>query len=216
MLLRDKIYQLIRYAILSGEFRPGQELREQVLADQYRSSRSPVRDSLLRLEQERLITVLPRQGYRVNPIVASDVDDIYRFRMLIEPACAAGAARRDDAAVRTLDRFRDYTDDSDGRQAFLDHNRSFHIAVADMAGNARMAAVAHDLVEHVERLSRFCLPDNRVMEMTGQVRREHEAIIDAIQAHDPNLASRLAYQHVDGGRERVIGGQQWCVAGSVI
>src|ERR1700712_3818899 len=100
MLLRDSIYQAIRWAILNCEFEPGQELREQVLAERYHVSRSPVRDSLLRLELENLVTVLPRQGYRVNPISIPDVENLFELRLLIEPACAAAAARADDAALQ--------------------------------------------------------------------------------------------------------------------
>ena len=51
------------------------------------------------------MTVLPRQGYRVNPISSSDVEDLFGLRLIIAPACAAGAARADDAAVRSLDQF---------------------------------------------------------------------------------------------------------------
>jgi DNA-binding GntR family transcriptional regulator len=73
VLLRESIYGAIRRAILTCEFEPGQELREQVLAERYHVSRSPVRDALLRLELESLVTVLPRQGYLVNAISIPDV-----------------------------------------------------------------------------------------------------------------------------------------------
>lgn len=106
MLLRDAIYQAIRHAILTCEFQPGQELREQILAERYHVSRSPIRDSLLRLERENFVTVLPRQGYRVRPISASDVKDVFAFRLMIEPRCAAAAAHADDTALQALDRFR--------------------------------------------------------------------------------------------------------------
>ncbi len=108
MLLRDNVYLAIRNAILTCEYSPGQNLREQTLAERYRVSRSPIRDSLLRLEQENLVTVLPRQGYRVNPILPSDVKDILGLRLLLEPACAARAAQADDAALRALDSFRGF------------------------------------------------------------------------------------------------------------
>ena len=111
MLLRDSIYSTIRRAILSLEFQPGQELREQVLAERYRVSRSPIRDALLRLEQEGFVTVLPRQGYRVNAISVQDVEAMYDLCLLLEPACAAGAAQADDAVVATLDRFRAFSQD---------------------------------------------------------------------------------------------------------
>src|ERR1700712_614092 len=91
MLLRDNVYEALRQAILSCDLRPGQELREHDLATRFSVSRSPVRDALLRLEGERLITVLPRQGYLVNAISIADARDIFGLRLLIEPACAAAA-----------------------------------------------------------------------------------------------------------------------------
>src|ERR1700761_9464752 len=111
MLLRDRVYQAIRNAILTCEFQPGLELREQILGERYRVSRSPIRDSLLRLEHEKLVTVLPRQGYRVNPISLSDVEDIFGLRLVIEPACAAAGARADDEALQSLSRFRGFARD---------------------------------------------------------------------------------------------------------
>jgi DNA-binding GntR family transcriptional regulator len=203
MLLRDNIYRAIRGAILTCEFQPGQELREQTLAERYRVSRSPIRDSLLRLEYAHLVTVLPRQGYRVNPISVSDVEDISGMRMLIESACAAGAARRDDDAVRTLARFRCYNGDGNSQQTFPDHNRAFHHAIADLSGNPRMAAVAHDLVEQFERLVNFCV--NYYLPSTIEmITCEHQLIIDAILAHDVDRASRVACEHVQAGRSRVL------------
>jgi DNA-binding GntR family transcriptional regulator len=96
VLLRDNVYDALRSAILTCDLSPGQELREQDLAAQYAVSRSPVRDALLRLEGERLVTVLPRQGYRVNPVSVADARDIFGLRLVIEPACAAAAAGADN------------------------------------------------------------------------------------------------------------------------
>src|SRR4051812_20485201 len=118
-LLRDSVYRALRHAILTCEFQPGQELREQALAERYRVSRSPIRDSLLRLEQERLVTVLPRQGYRVNPISIRDVDELFGLRLIIAPACAAEAAQADDEAVHQLDQFRQPAETVDDDATFL-------------------------------------------------------------------------------------------------
>jgi DNA-binding GntR family transcriptional regulator len=151
-LLRDGVYQAIRHAILTCEFQPGQELREQTLAEKYHVSRSPVRDSLLRLEQEKLVTVLPRQGYRVNPVSKRDVQDLFGLRLLIAPACAAEAARADDTKVRTLDTFRHWTDEATDELGFMDYNRKLHFAVAGLVANTRMAAVEIALAEEFDRL----------------------------------------------------------------
>jgi GntR family transcriptional regulator, rspAB operon transcriptional repressor len=203
-LLRDAIYEKIRRAILSCEFQPGQELREQILAERYRVSRSPIRDSLLRLEQENLVTVLPRQGYRVNPISASDIEDLFGLRLLIGPACAAGAAGADDAELRTLDQFRGFADSDFDEPAFVTHIESFHLTVADLSGNRRMAVVARDLIQQFERVVRVVVQELD-REFVRVVCAEYEAIIDAIQAHDADRASRLAREHAEASHLRILG-----------
>jgi DNA-binding GntR family transcriptional regulator len=202
MLLRDSIYRAIRHAILTGEFQPGQELREQVLAERYRVSRSPVRDSLLRLELENLVTVLPRQGYRVNSISIPDVENLFELRLLIEPACAAAAARADDAALQALDRFRGYTK-ARMETEFIEYNSSFHRAIVDLSGNTRMVKVARDLAEQFERLVRLSLRASN-SEYVHDALSEHEAIIDALQAHDGERASRLASEHLARAHARIL------------
>ena len=207
MLLRDNIYKAIRRAILTCELQPGQELREQTLAEKYRVSRSPIRDSLLRLEQEKLVTVLPRQGYRVNPISTSDVEDIFGLRLLIEPACSAAAARADDVALQGLDRFRSFLNEEQEDPWFAEYDKLFHRAVADLSGNARMAAVASDLAEQFERLEHASLRAfkyDHVRDMTIQ----HDAIINALQDHDADRASQLSYQHAADGQTRILSGLQ--------
>jgi DNA-binding GntR family transcriptional regulator len=202
MLLRDRVYQLLRDAILSCELQPGQELREQVLAERYHVSRSPIRDSLLRLELEKLVTVLPRQGYRVNPISLSDAEDVFGLRLLLEPACAAAAAKADDTALQVLDRFRGIADTERTQAEFLEYNKAFHRAVIDLSGNARMAAIAIEVDEQFQRLMRISLQSFDYQRVRG-VFADHEAIIDAIQAHDSDLAARLSRDHTARAHARI-------------
>ena len=202
MLLRDATYQAIRHAILTCEFQPGQELREQILAERYRVSRSPIRDLLLRLERENLVTVMPRQGYRVRPISVSDVTDVFVFRLLIEPACAAAAAQADDTALQALDRFRGVAEEAYTGSRWIEYDRSFHHAMADLSGNHRMAAIARDLMEQFERLEQIVLltHDHETVRHDSMA---HEAIITALQAHDAERASRLCYAHTDDMQGRI-------------
>jgi DNA-binding GntR family transcriptional regulator len=202
MLLRDRVYQAIRDAILACEFQPGQELREQILAERYRVSRSPIRDSLLRLEQEKLVTVLPRQGYRVNPISMSDVEDIFGLRLLIEPACAAAVARADETALRILDHLRGFASTERTESEFVQYNRSFHRTIIELSGNARMATIALDLDEQFQRLVLLTLPDFNDENLRHSA-AEHDAIIDALQAHDADQAARLSYQHAARAHARI-------------
>ncbi len=92
MLLRDNVYESLRSDILTCHFAPGDDMREQDLAERYAVSRQPVREALLRLEREHLVTVQPRQGYRVNPISLSATRaTCCAFACALEPACVAEA-----------------------------------------------------------------------------------------------------------------------------
>src|ERR1700759_1291081 len=107
MLLRENVYEMLRADILDCHLAPGDDVREQELASRYAVSRQPVREALLRLEREHLVTVQPRQGYRVNPISLSDARDLLRFRLALEPACVSEAFENAGAAaLKGLDRFR--------------------------------------------------------------------------------------------------------------
>ncbi|HEY0182739.1 MAG TPA: GntR family transcriptional regulator [Rhodopila sp.] len=204
MLLRDSIYQAIRSAVLTCEFQPGQELREQVLAERYRVSRSPVRDSLLRLEQENLVMVMPRQGYRVKPISIPDARDIFGLHQVIEPACAAkGAVHADNIALQALDRFRGFTPEAESAMRFIEYNRLFHRAIAELSNNLRMRSVAYDLGEQLERLALISVSTHD-FEHVPKSCAEHEGIIDALQARDGDRAARLCFEHSARSEERVI------------
>lgn len=201
MLLRDNIYDALRDAILTCDLLPGQNLREQDLAARYEVSRSPVREALLRLEGERLVTVLPRQGYVVNVVSMADARDLFNLRLVIEPACAAAAANATGSALADLDEFRVLPDGNEG--AFVMQNRAFHTAVARLSGNARMAAVAIDLVEQADRLVRLSVDAVRGRD-TRVLVAEHCDIIIALQAQDGRRAARLVRMHVQSAQTRVL------------
>lgn len=198
MLLRDNIHDALRTAILTCDLAPGQELREQDLAERYAVSRSPVRDALLRLERERLVTVLPRQGYRVNLVSFADAADIFGLRLVIEPACAAAACLA--AGTKALNAFRGHTGEA---ADFISYNRGFHAAVAELSGNLRMAGVARELVDQSDRLVRVSLHTSEERDRDRLV-AEHEAIIDAIQAGDAGRAGRSMRKHVADAQSRVL------------
>src|ERR1700754_1133684 len=150
MLLRENIYDLLRADILACRLAPGDEMREQDLAERYEVSRQPVRDALLRLQREHLVTVQPRQGYRVTPISLSDARDLLRFRLALEPACVAEAIESaPDSVLKSLDEFRRF---SGNHEDFIAYNRGFHTALAHASGNHRMAASLCDVIGQADRL----------------------------------------------------------------
>ena len=204
LLLRDDLYAAIRTSILDCRLLPGAELREQALAGQYGVSKAPVRDALLRLEQERLVRVRPRQGYQVAPVSVGEARDLLRFRAVLEPACAIAAARdAEDALLEALETLAR----SGLTDGFVAYNRRFHAALADAGGNRRMALATHDLVAQADRLVQVSLdaiqgrdPERLVM--------EHVAIAAALRARDGRRAARLVRDHLAAAERRILAALQ--------
>lgn len=175
-------------------------MREQDLAARYAVSRAPVRDALLRLERERLVTINPRQGSRVNPVSLADARELFQFRLSLEPACAALAAETGASEIlEALNCYRMFDAGGD----FIDYNRAFHSAVATACGNQRMSAAMRDLIDQAERLVRVSLGGIKGRD-PAQLIAEHEAIIDALQRRDARGAARLVRDHILKAERRVI------------
>jgi GntR family transcriptional regulator, rspAB operon transcriptional repressor len=201
MLLRDNVYESLRADILNCRLAPGDDMREQELAERYAVSRQPVREALLRLEREHLVTVQPRQGYRVNPISLSDARDLLQFRLVLEPACVAEAIESaSDAVLEALDEFRLFSGD---HEAFITYNRAFHTALAYASGNRRMAASLCDLIGQADRLVRVSLANVKGHDPARLV-AEHVALIEAMQRRDSRTANRIIKAHVAETVKRVL------------
>ncbi|VIO66023.1 HTH-type transcriptional repressor RspR [Bradyrhizobium ivorense] len=201
MLLRENIYENLRADILSCELAPGDEIREQDLAERYAVSRQPVRDALLRLEREHLVTVQPRQGYRVNPISLADARDLLRFRLALEPACVAEAIESaPDSVLKSLDEFRRF---AGNHEDFIAYNRSFHTALAHASGNRRMASALCDLIGQADRLVRVSISNLKGHDPAKLV-AEHAALIDAMQQREARTAARIIKAHIADTEKRVL------------
>jgi DNA-binding GntR family transcriptional regulator len=203
--LRQSVYDLLKSDILGCRLPPNSDLREQSLAERFVVSKSPVREALLRLEQERLVTVIPRQGYRVAPISIEDAREMFGLRKLLESACAeAAAAEAPDETLAGLNVFRNSLGPKGeiGSDVFIAHNRAFHSAICIASGNKRMARVAIDLIEQMERMVRYSV--NALKASALVLIEEHGQIIDAIQQRDRRTASRLIKDHISQAERRVI------------
>jgi DNA-binding GntR family transcriptional regulator len=202
VLLRENIYEKLRADILMCKLAPGDDIREQELAERYGVSRQPVREALLRLAREHLVTVLPRQGYRINPISLSDARDLLRFRLALEPACVSEAIERaSDETLATLDEFRTFEGSA---KAFIEYNRAFHSALAYASGNRRLAIATCDLIEQADRLVRVSVANVKSGRDHTQLVREHVSLIDAMQERNPRNATRIIRAHIINTEKRVL------------
>src|ERR1700733_2143943 len=82
--LPDIIYHWLRERILMGHLMPGSEIRQELLAQQFGTSRVPLREALSRLQAEGLITLRPRRGFAVTSLDHDEIVEIFQLRMVVE------------------------------------------------------------------------------------------------------------------------------------
>lgn len=201
MRLQDDICSTLREDILACRLPPGMQLREQALAARLGVSKSPVREALLRLAQERLVSIRPRQGYQVTPVPLSAAAELLELRRVLELACVRAAAKRATPAQReALQQAADFNGDADG---FIAYNRHFHSVLAGCCGNARLAQAAAAAVAQVDRLVHLSLgmlqgrsPHHLVI--------EHAELAAAVAVGDTRLAARLLRVHLETAERRIL------------
>jgi DNA-binding GntR family transcriptional regulator len=202
-LRREEVYHCLRRDILDCALPPGTELHEPELAERFAISKSPIRDALLRLEAERLVVILPRKGYKVAPVSLSDARDLFEFRALIEQACVMNAAESaSESSLEALDRFRSLGAAGEPSQ-FIVYNRGFHLAIAKLCDNRRIAQTGAGLIEQFDRLVIASVKQLAKEEVAALI-AEHCQIIDALQARAGKRAARLISAHIGRARRRVL------------
>jgi DNA-binding GntR family transcriptional regulator len=198
----DSVYQTLRAAIVDGQLEPGDSLIEWHVARQFGTSRTPVREALLRLETEGLAFRVPRRGLVVRQISEHEIFEVYAVRTALEVLAAREAANEampsDISQLRWINqRLAEAIKQSDFASVPGLTNQ-FHQALANAAHNTmlhRFIAQAQDWTRRVGTPT-VSLPGRR-----GAAVREHARLIDAIAVRDADTAERLAREHMATGRE---------------
>src|SRR5258708_40109912 len=95
-LVQSMTSQLIvrfRDRILSGTYAPGSALRQDSLAAEFGTSKIPVREALVQLQSEGLVDIFPNRGFQVRPLAGTELDEVFRLRLQIEPTAVALGAK---------------------------------------------------------------------------------------------------------------------------
>ncbi len=203
--LTDHALGTLRREILTTRLAPGETLSEAATALRLGLGKAPVRAALARLAEEGLIVSVPRRGWVVSLVTIRDIHEVFDLRLLLEPEAARRAAGRVDAAgLACLDAvcaagYR--PDDEESALAFLDANRAFHVAVADLARNLRLARTIGRLLDESTRMLVLGL---RQRDRTGEMAHEHAALVRALIEGRAGDAAALMHAQVAASRDMVL------------
>jgi DNA-binding GntR family transcriptional regulator len=189
----------IQDLILGGELGPGERLRIEELATTLGMSPMPIREAIQQLETLGFAEHIPHRGARVRELSSADLVDLYSARIPLESLAIRRAARRfdDDDAARARNALDTYTrryrsgERGGARQAHLE----FHLTLYRAAGSHWLLRLIRPLLENGER---YRLTTLQLRGPLNSLRREHEDILDACVARDPERAAVALREHLLG------------------
>lgn len=191
-----RVAAYLREAILGGQLRPGDRIRQQEVAARFGASRLPVREALRILEAEGLTELAPRKGARVPRLTQHEVDVIYQMRERLEPLALAESLPRLTASEdEQLGKLQQRIEDNGDLEEFLDLDREFHLLTyRGCPVEPLNSAVARlwNSTQHYRR-SYVALGGQDRMWL---VNAEHRLILDAVLRRDAVDGERYLAGHI--------------------
>lgn len=193
----DKAYRELRARILDNSIPSGEQFTEEELAATLQMSRTPTREAMLRLAGEGLVEIRPRHGMRVKPVSVADMREIYEVLTALESTAAALAAARPDhgdsiTLMRNAILDMDAALERDDLKAWAQADERFHTLLVAAAANRRLTELVQTYFGQSHRVRMQTL---RLRSKPSTSNRNHEAVVDAIEAHDVKRAREIHYAH---------------------
>lgn len=192
----DVVFDSLRRAVISGSLKAGQALRQEELARHFNTSRIPVREALTRLEQHGLAEIRRYHGYTVAGLSRAEIDEICRFRALLEGEVIARAVER--MSKKALARARKLCDAFDQERDPLQwgaRNREFHYALYQ---ESAMPYHLDAIQAALDKTERYLVDQLTLTNWMDRARSEHHAILAACVAGDARSAASLLRAHILG------------------
>lgn len=209
-------YQMLRHEILHGTLMPGDRLRIANLNDRYRLGVTPIREALMRLTSEGLVSWQSYRGASVAGIDIEEFRDLVRTRRQIGRLCLTQAIELGDAAweaeimrsFHLLKRtpFPGSSDVTETPGSWERVHREFHYALIAACGSPWLLRFWETLADHSERYRKLGLLRSGAAQSAGRdANREHDEIAQAVIARDISTATALLDKHLTQSEEALAG-----------
>jgi DNA-binding GntR family transcriptional regulator len=196
--LRERVAESLRAALVSGRMVPGTTYSIPALAEQFGVSATPVREAMLDLVNEGIMSAVPNKGFRVVELSDAELDQITKLRRLLEvPTVGELAGAIDRAAVRRLRALADAVSDAARRGdvvGYVEADRELHLALLAEAGNPRLVEMVGRLRDQSRLYGLEQLAADGVLVDSAA---EHMRLIDALESGDRRAAERVMAHHLD-------------------
>ncbi|WP_027092205.1 GntR family transcriptional regulator [Cohnella thermotolerans] len=192
--VETEIYKAIKQAIIEQKLRPGMQLVEEVIAESFGVSRTPVRGVFRRLASEKLVSIIPYKGAFVACPTVLEAMEVFEMRRVIEAAAVRNVCRTlTDPQYDVLKKLLAEEEESQKRGDLfgaIQVTGDFHLRIAEFSGNSYFYRCLEELLSLTYV----------IMALYGEQKvkccQDHERILAAIRERDLGAAERLTLEHL--------------------
>jgi DNA-binding GntR family transcriptional regulator len=194
--LKQKAYELISEKIINCEYPPNSFLNEQMLSDELKISRTPIRDALIRLQQNNLIKIFPKKGIVVTGVTPEVISSVYEIRGLIEPYIVLTYSDKIDLEKLQM-LHKEIEKDLENGPVETTFDDQFHKVITDSCPNKYIQ----------DSIYSANIQDRRIRVISGasatrlgESHREHLRLIEKLCDKEFNEAAKLLSQHLENAK----------------
>jgi DNA-binding GntR family transcriptional regulator len=202
--LKEKSYIYIREKIISGELKPGESIVEDELQEEMGVSRTPVREALMKLENDKLVNIFPRKGIFVSNITAKTIKEVFQIRQMIEPK--ALEIGKDNISKEWLldmkNKFENVPSslksDIDIKNYYVELDRIFHSYIIDACRNQFLTDIMNNIWYQNQRIRILTF---NIEKRNNSSNIEHIDIIDLLLNDEFEKAKESFIKHLSNSKD---------------
>ncbi|TVQ29759.1 MAG: GntR family transcriptional regulator [Geminicoccaceae bacterium] len=195
-------YEFLRDRILSGHYKPGVRLRAEHIAAEIGVSRMPVREAVLQLDAEGLLTTLPNRGVVVSRLTPEEVVELFEIRAPLEGlATRLAVEHATEEALLDLDHCLARMRLAEGDHLlWIDRHDELHDRICRLSHRDRLCQLARQLRMQIQPYLRLFTSAHHSPELTGF---GHDVILAALRARDADRAEAAMREHVMANAQEI-------------
>ena len=198
--LTENAYNYILNEILEGSIHPGDRIREDQIADQMGTSRTPVREAVNQLCQNGFIKYVKRKGLYCVSLTKEELNDLLELRQILEEYCYCKCAERasKEDVGKLYDLIHDFRTKSPEEQirTHMSEDINFHVFAAEITKSERLIKYIRELetlLMIVRKNLKESIKEKEVIDLSWEI---HYQLVNAIEHHDSKLIRELNYEHI--------------------
>lgn len=195
--MANNLTEILRERIIALHYRPGAPLSEKKMAEEFEVSRTPVRESLIRLSQENLVTLSPHSMARVSDVNLQDFQGLIYCRLILERGIARLAAMNvTENEIRELEKLRQKTPhiNENDPSAFVRHDSELHRIIRKAASNSFMDRYLSNAQNHFTRIQYLLSHKPKKTKMHDELLN----VVKALKNRDHEDLEAILVKHVEG------------------